>query len=97
MAHCYGKRLTPAAYPQWEAVTSKRVVGGEEGRAPIAQVALQAKASDFVADQLFNVYRDEDIGVDHSLEEESPGLAGEDCESDEEMVAWEQRRCQNDI
>jgi hypothetical protein len=40
-------------------------------------------------DMLFNVYRDEDIGINHSLEEDNPAAVAEDCESDEEVVAWE--------
>jgi hypothetical protein len=55
------------------------------------QLALECEGTDL----LFEVYRDEDVGVDHSLEEVE--CTPEDCESDEDTVLWEQQRAVGEL
>ena len=55
------------------------------------QLALEAQG----ADLLFEVYRDEEVGIDHSVVEVE--CTQEDCESDEETVHWEQQRAVTEL
>ena len=79
----FGKRLGSA---QQVEPAVKRLPDGR-----VMQLALEAQG----ADLLFEVYRDEEVGIDHSVVEVE--CTQEDCESDEETVHWEQQRAVTEL
>jgi len=81
----FGKRL--GGTQAFEAPT-KRLPEGTRAM----QLALEGQGTDL----LFEVYRDEEIGIGHSLEEEVE-CTPEDCESDEDTVHWEQQRAVGEL